>query len=319
MQNYLGIDLGGTNIKTALVTAQGRVLAARSRPTGDDLSARAVIANIVAAAHETLGNRPVQAVGIISPGQADFRTGVVKRAANFPSWRNVPLTREVTRAIGAPAFLENDANAAAFGEYFAGAGKKKNVETLIMITLGTGVGGGIVINGQLLHGKNAFAAEVGHMLLVPDGRACPCGQRGCVEAYCSANAIGARATEMLATGVDSTLRKLEKITSADVLAAATRGDALAKRVWDDACRDIAITCLNVARVFDPEVIVLGGGLTQAGAKLLGPVQGHLKKLWWKVTAPPSAKAPLVRLATLGNNAGAIGAAGVAMGRSGAHR
>jgi glucokinase len=186
-----------------------------------------------------------------------------------------------------------------------------------MLTLGTGVGGGIVQGGQLVRGAHDMAAEIGHMLLVPDGRRCGCGQRGCVEAYCSAAATGARAAELLAeraemSGLRAVLQARGVVTAAEVAAQAAAGDGLAQQVWQETCRWIALACISVTHVVDPDVIVLAGGMSAAGAQLLRPVQEAYAAAWWQTTPVVTELA----LARLGNDAGMIGVAAAAA--AGAH-
>lgn len=314
MAYYLGLDLGGTAVKAGVTNTRGKLLAQTSAPTGP-ARAEAVIAAMVAAGEAAIAaakvqRRQIAAVGILSPGQSSLQDGIVYRAANFPAWKNVPLRAKVSRALGIPGVLENDANAAAYGEYWAGAGKGRKIDNLVMLTLGTGIGSGFVYRGRVIHGSHDSAAELGHTIVEPDGAPCGCGQRGCLEVYASAGYTAKRAEELL-TKRPSTLRALARqrpLTSADVVAHARRGDALAREVWQSTCRYIAIGCINAARTLDPQLIVLGGGMSAAGTFLLRSVQKELRSLWWKMTPITFELA----LAKLGNTAGIVGAAGVAM-------
>jgi glucokinase len=320
---YLGLDLGGTNVKAGVTDATGKLLAHVSVSTGSggkDLAAKLVIERMIDAARQVtqkagLKLSDVAAVGVLSPGQASLSRGVVYRSANLPLWRNVPLRSKVSKALGLPAVLENDANAAAYGEWWAGAGGRRNLTNLFMFTLGTGVGGGIVYNGQVVRGAFDFGAEIGHMIMVPDGNRCGCGQRGCLETYSSASYTGRRATDQLAASrkarKKSTLGKvfkdLGKVTASDVAQHAKAGDKFATGIWNETCLVLALACINVCHFIDPQMIVLGGGMSQAGQFLVDTVEKHLKAQWWKMT-PTTAK---ITLAKLGNDAGVIGAAGVA--------
>ena len=307
---FLGLDLGGTSVKAGVVDATGKVRGRAAEGTGP-AEAAVVIGAMVKAAKAAMAQAEcggVVAVGIVAPGPASVVRGVVHRAANFPAWSEVPLRAEVTRALGVPGLLENDANAAAFGEYWAGAGKQRKVESLAILTLGTGMGGGFVQGGQVFRGAHGAELEVGHTILVPGGELCGCGQRGCVEVYCSGEYTARRAVRVLReTSCESLLRKAPKITAADVAAATKAGDALAIGVWDETCKHIALAAINCIHVLDPEVLVLAGGMSQAGALLIDGVSKHVRQQWWKIT-------PLqceIRLAELGADAGMIGAAGLA--------
>jgi glucokinase len=204
--HYLGLDMGGTNVKAGVTDAAGKLLAHVSVPTGNpgkDLRADLVIERMVEAGDQAiekanLKKSDVAAVGILSPGQAHLDKGVVIRASNFPLWKNIPIRSKVSKGLGIPGVLENDANAAAYGEWWAGAGRTasrtaKPLDNLFMFTLGTGVGGGLIYEGKVVHGAFDFATEIGHMIMFPgpgnENRAlCGCGQHGCLEAYASAAA-----------------------------------------------------------------------------------------------------------------------------------
>ncbi len=302
----LGIDVGGTNIKAGLVDPAGNVLARREIDTQAERGCEHVLARIVELAR-ALMNDPaaggrVVALGIGVPGPLSHKQGIVFHAPNLPGWVNVPIRSRLQEALNIPVCLENDANAAAYGEFFSGAGR--DVDTMVMLTLGTGVGGGIILDGRLWRGSFDSAGEVGHMIVIPDGRACPCGQRGCLERYASAAAIGERWLEAKggrgsAVGAPS--------TAEDVQRAMEAGDADATRVWDEACRVLALGCVNLQHLVNPQLVVLAGGLINAGAALLEPVRRHFDELSWRI-APDR---PAIELARLGGNAGLIGAASLA--------
>jgi glucokinase len=321
---FLGLDLGGTNVKAGLVNETGGLVAQLSIPTGstpEDLSADRVIARMVEAGVQVMRKagvspRQVRAVGVLSPGVSNLSRGIVLRSPNLPLWRNVPIRKKVSRGLGLRAVLENDANAAAYGEWWAGAGAAgKRPDNLFMFTLGTGVGGGFIYQGKVVHGAFGFAAEFGHSILVPGGEPCACGQRGCVERYCSAKFTAQRANRQLAasralrqkSSLGPVFEVAGAVTSADIAAHAQAGDAFALEIWDETCRCLALACINVCRLIDPQMIVLAGGMSQAGRFLLDRVQRHVKNHWWKMT-PLTTR---IALARLGNDAGVIGAAGVA--------
>ena len=303
----IGIDLGGTNIKAGICDADGRV---RGRLSIDTQAAGGVdhVLNRMAKLirdliHET-GVRPadVAGVGVGAPGPMSHARGVIYGAPNLPGWVNIPLRDRFAKLVGFPVVLENDANAAAFGEFIAGAGR--GFKSLAMLTLGTGIGGGLVLAGQLWRGGFDNAGELGHMIVVPGGRPCPCGQRGCFERYGSANAVAERLAEATAAGEPSALAGRAWFDARDVLAAADAGDALALRIWDETCYYLAIGIVNIQHVLNPELVVLAGGLINAGPRVLDPVQTHFHKSSWTI-APDE---PKIALAKLGDDAGLIGAA-----------
>jgi glucokinase len=321
---YLGLDLGGTNVKAGVIDERGGIRAQVSMSTGSspaDLSAERVIRRMVksgllAIDKADLGRHEMTAVGVLSPGLLSLDRGIVLRSPNLPLWRNVALRQRISRGLGLPAVLENDANAAAFGEWWVGAGAAgKRPDNLFMITLGTGVGGGLIYEGRVVRGSFGFAGEIGHSVIVPGGEPCGCGQRGCVERYCSAKFTALRAHRRLAASpslrrkstLGGLLKKAGAVTSADIVSHARAGDAFALEIWEETCRLLALACINVCRIIDPQMIVLAGGMSQAGRFLLDRVNRHFKAEWWHMTLPTAR----IALARLGNDAGIIGAAGVA--------
>lgn len=307
----IGIDLGGTNIKGGLCDEQGQFRARHSIATQAAAGFEHVVSRMAALVDELLNHAgfsksDITGIGVGAPGPMSHSKGMIYGAPNLPGFVNVPLRDRFAEVTGLPVTLENDANAAAFGEFTAGAGK--DVRNMVMLTLGTGIGGGIVLDGRLLRGFFDNAGEIGHTLVVPGGRLCPCGQRGCLERYASANAVAERLAEAVATGEKSSLQsKVESHTpfdARDVLEAADGGDALAARIWDETCYYLALSVVNIQHVLNPELVVFAGGLINAGPRLTERVSAHFDKLAWKI-APD---APRIALATLGTDAGTIGAA-----------
>jgi glucokinase len=256
-----------------------------------------------------LSKADVAGIGIGAPGPLSHTEGIIICAPNLPGWVNVPLRNRLAKATALPVVLENDANAAAYGEFLAGAGR--GARSLVMLTLGTGIGGGVVLDGRLWRGEDDSAGEIGHTIIVPDGRPCPCGQAGCFERYASANAVAERLVESIRAGARSVLSADvwggRQIDARDVLAAADAGDAPASRIWDETCFYLALGCINVEHLLSPERIVLAGGLIQAGDRLLRPLQQHIRTRRWSIATHP----PQVALAALGADAGTIGAAALA--------
>lgn len=323
----IGIDLGGTNIKAAVVDRDGNILHRLEQPTEasrgpgpvmDDLAdiVRRLSPSPSQGVSRGDGKHPplppgegrgegtidrVIGIGLATPGPLDLREGRIVHTANLPGWKDVSIRDALRQKAGLPVTLENDANAAAFGEYCAGAGRGR--DDLVVLTLGTGVGAGVILNGRILHGHFDNAAELGHMIVVVDGLPCPCGQRGCLEQYASATAIVRRARQYCDAHEAVPLLRAE-----DVANDAANGDPLCERVWDEACLYLAIACVNIQHAYNPSKIVLGGGLSNSGALLLDRVIAHFRKHTWSLHTD----APEIVLAQLGPDAGVIGAAMLAM-------
>ncbi len=307
----IGIDIGGTRVKLGLCDADGRILARDATPTDAAAGPSALVNRLKLllpglAAHAGISEGDMKAVGVGAPGPLDQVRGIVRDAPNLPGWRNVPLRELCENAFGRPARIENDANAAAFGEFVAGAGA--DYSSMVLLTLGTGLGSGIVLEGHLIRGEHGTAGECGHMIIEHDGRPCPCGQRGCLERYVSATAVVDRFSEAVRAGQASSLAKAvrenQPLKPEQIVAAAQAGDALAARIWDETCRYLAVACVNLMRLLDVECIALGGGVANAGERLIEPTLAHYKRLDWKMTEDR----PLLRIASLGEDAGIVGAA-----------
>ena len=314
---YIGLDLGGTNIKAGLVDETPNVLASASVPTpleGGPDSVISVMSDLAwrVAAEAKLGMEEVSCIGIGSPGPLDFKNGVVLALPNLQGWQNVPLRDRTSAKTGRPVVLENDANAAAFGEFWAGAGRDPSIRHMIMLTLGTGIGSGLIIDGRIVHGGFGLGGEGGHLIVEPNGRLCGCGQHGCLESYASARNTALRAEAALAAGEPSSLRQVGKsgsgqISAKDVFDAAKIGDLLARRIVQETAKYLAIGCVSLCRVLDPQMIVFAGGMTLAGDYLFDMVTAEFQKRTWSITKDQVQVVP----ARLGNDAGFIGAAAVA--------
>jgi glucokinase len=317
--HVVGVDLGGTNIKVGVVTAAGDVASNLSVPTEgqggpDHVVNRMVTAALKAIDAAGLTKDRILAVGIGAPGSMSHKKGVIISPPNLPGWSNVPVRDMVAKGTGLPANLENDANAAAYGEYWAGGGR--GTRDMVLFTLGTGIGGGVIIDGQLVRGFFDNGAELGHMIVQPGGRLCGCGQHGCVEAYASAHYTAVRAVEAVKSGEPSSLKgRLDQglpVETPHVVDAANAGDPLARRIWDETCRYLAIACVNVQHFSNPQKILLAGGMIGAGKYLLDPVRKYFLEFTWKAAQDY----PQIEFATLGNDSGFIGAAGLALAEVG---
>lgn len=296
MNYYFGIDLGGTNVAVAVVDEQGRILSQNSRPT--PRSPEDVVDAMVAgvgqvAADSGLSVAGATGIGLGTPGAIDPVHGVIHYWSNL-DFRNVPIAAMLQERLGREILIENDANAAALGEFVAGAGC--GCSSLVAITLGTGVGGGAVLGGKLYTGFNDAGMEIGHMVVAHKGRLCTCGRKGCFEAYCSATALVKRTKEVLE------LDHADGRTAFDKMA---QGDPKAAFVVEEYIEYLACGIVDLINVLQPEVICLGGGIANQGDVLLNPLRAVLDREDYARTQ--HRRTQLVK-ATLGNNAGIIGAA-----------
>lgn len=285
----LGVDLGGTNIVVGAMPADGSAMfAAHAEPTHAEDGADRVIARIVRLVEDAIvttmretgiARTDFAGIGIGAPGPLDRESGVVLITPNL-GWTNVPLRDRVTEAIGLPGALDNDANCATLGEWWIGAAR--GARHALGLTIGTGIGGGIVLDGALYHGASGIAGELGHTSIDSNGRRCKCGNYGCLEAYASGPAIATRAREALDGQEASVLREmvrddLEQITAQTVYEAAERGDVIARDVVRDTARFLGTGIANLVNIFNPEVVVIAGGVTQAGDALFEPLRAEVRR------------------------------------------
>src|SRR4051812_24655888 len=314
----LGLDVGGTKLAAGVVAPDGRVLSWLSVPTRVEEGPERVIARHVelgrdAVAQAGVAWSSIASIGIGCGGPLDPVAGVIQSPPNLPGWDDVPLVSMVEAALGRPAAVDNDATAGALAEYLFGAGRSRGVRHLVYLTISTGIGGGLVVDGRVYRGAAGNAGELGHLTVEYLGRPCGCGRRGCLEAYASGTNIAVRAREALAAdGAPSTLRELPGITARDVSAAAAAGDAIAMRVWDETTAILGSAMANILDVFNPELIVLGGGVTRAGDQLLQPV----REAALAQAMPPAARSGDIVLSELGDRLGVVAAAAVAFERFG---
>jgi len=317
----VGIDIGGTNVKAGLVSGALAVAARADRPTEEAKGAAQLLGKIADLTKELASAAPsgsvVAGVGIGSPGFVDASLGVVSDCpGKIPGWTGTAVTEEVSSAAGLPAFLENDAKVIALGEGWAGAAK--GASDYVSVTLGTGVGGGIVQGGEILQGASGTAAALGHTCVDPDGPTCICGARGCLEVYVSTRAIGACAVDYIMRGVETTV--LDHVEGGDlgdvdaraVFEAAAAGDAVACEVVGRTAKYLAAGLVTIAHVLDPEVIVIGGGVTKAGDLLLVPVREMATRLIWRKPGAPPVR---IEFSQLGDDAGVFGGAALAFGKT----
>ncbi len=314
----IGVDLGGTNVKTAVVSRDKKILAKDSRPTRAEEGPDAVMDVMEAAVREVMRQAGVEttqviAVGFGAPGPMNWQTGVVYSPPNLPGWKNVPLADAMRDRLGMPCYVDNDANVACYGEYWMGAGQ--GTESMAVFTLGTGVGGGMVIFGRLLRGIDGTAAELGHMTVQRDGRRCGCGARGCLEAYASVTGMVRTAAEGLEAGKESALRDLcggdfAKLTGKMISDAARAGDAFAKYVFEETATWLGLGIATIVNIQNPEMVVLCGGMIAAGDMLFEPVRRVVRENAFEVPAKRCRIVP----AGLGEDSGVLGCAGCALAR-----
>ncbi len=311
MKHYLGIDIGGTNISAGVVDesyamlSKEKVKTLNERPYSDVLSDIIKAANAaVCAAGITLDE--IECVGVGCPGTCNRETGCVEYANNL-HWENVPLVADLEKALGKRTYFDNDANVAAYGEYLAGAAK--GAKNAVVITLGTGVGAGIIINGEIYSGSNFAGAEIGHTVIVFDGAQCSCGRKGCFEAYSSATGLIRMTKEAVVRNPSSLIKELAeadgKYSARTAFNAAKLHDETGIEVVDSYIKHLACGIANTINVFQPDILCIGGGVCNEGDNLLLP----LKKLVAEnIYSKNSTKNTEIVICSLGNNAGIIGAA-----------
>ncbi|NLW57058.1 MAG: ROK family protein [Firmicutes bacterium] len=311
---YIGIDLGGTNIAAGLVDSCGRLLRKSSIPTQKERHYREILTDMALLARGLveeagLSLAAIQSIGVGAPGTPDVKNGVLIYNNNL-GFKNVPVRTEIQKHLPLPVHLDNDANCAALAEGLVGAAK--GASSSVTITLGTGIGSGVIINHQVYSGFNYAAAELGHMVIKFDGQVCTCGRRGCWEAYASATALIRQARAAAAAHPESLLLTLAEGDPANITAktpfdAARQGDPFAASVVEQYFDYLAVGVSNIINIFQPEVIVLGGGIAQQGESLLSALQ---KRVAREIYTKDSEAMPATQLkeAVLGNDAGIVGAA-----------
>jgi len=270
----------------------------------------ATIRRAIAAAGKT--EKEITAIGVATPGTMDIPAGIILDPPNLRPWQNVPVRDYIGTTFGLPTAFQNDANAAAFGEYWVGAGR--DVKSMVMFTLGTGIGGGVILHDKILEGQHSHGAEVGHIKIdLGKTRQCGCGRWGCLEAFASATAIVKRAQEAVADVTGKSILK-EMLATADqnlpakeVFQAAEKGDEIARKVIDDTAYYLAVGAMNMMHLFDPDMVVFAGGMTQAGESFLNRIKHYVREMAFPVPAALT----IVRYAALGSDAGFIGAAACA--------
>lgn len=306
---YIGIDLGGTNIAVGLVDKKGKIISRCSTPTLRERHWTEIVKDMVAMTHKVTSAAEcnladIKVIGIGIPGNIDNESGVVVRAANL-NMANVPIASEFRKYIDIPVNLENDANAAAYGEYFVQEPRRDN---FLMVTLGTGVGGGIVIKGKIFRGFNGAGGEIGHTVIDINGKKCACGRRGCYETYASVTALINQTQEKMAQCPDSLMhqwvRKNGAVNGQTAFDCAFQGDKAAIEVRDTYITYVAEGIVNLVNIFQPETVVIGGGISREGDTLLNPIRNFVSKNEYNKNEPRTQ----IEIARLFNDAGIVGAA-----------
>ena len=309
----IGVDLGGTNIVSVIVNHQGKIVNRLKVPTLAERGKETTIKRIMETIHEnivqsTIAPGDIIGIGIGAPGPLDVKRGIINFAPNLPGWRDVPLRKILEDEFNMKVVLENDANSAAWGERCFGAGQ--GVNNLVCFTLGTGIGGGIIINGKIYHGNNYGAAELGHMTVNKDGPRCNCGNYGCLEAYSSATGIKNRIKNRIKEGIKSEFlnfkedKLFESLRLKSIFEAARKGDRLTSDIVEEAISYLGIAIANIANILNPEMVVLVGGITNEGNKLLIPLRKEVKKRAFY----SNYKSLKIVIGKLAGNAGVLGAA-----------
>ena len=319
---FVGIDVGGTNIKVGLVDDSGRTLAFDNTPSEVPAGPQAAVERMAAKIDELVAKcgaekGDIAQFGLATPGTMDIAAGMLLHPHNLPGWEEFAIRDRLSEVCGLPVSYNNDANAAAYGEYWVGRGRE--YKSMVLLTLGTGVGGGIIIDGEVLDGEHSHGAECGHLIIdyQDDARVCPCGQPGHLEGYASATAVVARACEALETGAKSTLKESfdggVAITAKMIYDHALAGDQFSLNVIADTALYLAVGITTLLHVIDPDAVVLGGAMDFGGddCKLGRRFIEQIREQVRKRAFPVLAEKTVIDFASLGGDAGYLGAAGIA--------
>ncbi|GJQ59405.1 MAG: glucokinase [Candidatus Scalindua sp.] len=302
----MAADVGGTNTRIAVVSSQGEIHTLIKRDTHCKGGKDEMLSFLISLFKETikksqLPREKISGLGIGFPGPLDAQTGVIFNPPNLPGWNNIPLRNILENEFGSPVVIENDANAAALGEWWKGVGV--GTKSFVCITLGTGVGGGIILGGKLWHGASSMAGEIGHTTIVPNGIPCTCGNRGCLEAYASARGITDR-TRRILSETEKNREAETPLTFKDISHMVSQGDDRILPIIQETGVILGIAVANLANLLNPEMIALFGGVTSLGERLLSPMKEEVEK-----RAFQKAREPLrIEVAKLGDNGGLLGAA-----------
>lgn len=304
----IGVDLGGTKIYTALVDLEGNIIKEKTVETLAHEGEQAVIGRIIDTINYVIDGTDkdlIRAIGIGSPGPLDVKNGVIIETANLP-FKNFEIVKTIKEEYELPTYLDNDANVATLGEFMFGAGK--GTENMVFITASTGIGGGAVLNGKLFRGATGNALEVGHMTVSTEGPRCGCGNLGCAEALGSGTAIGRRAKEAVSTNVKTSLKNYDNVTSKEVFKEAANGDRVAKNILNTSLTYLGIAVANTITNFDPEKVVVGGGVVNGGDIVIDTIRNVVEERCMAAFVENCK----IEKAVLGGKAGVLGAAALAI-------
>ncbi|HLO32336.1 MAG TPA: ROK family protein [Anaerolineales bacterium] len=305
MSNIVAVDIGGTHIRVAVYEPDSITPISHQRTRS--LATEPGVYDRLEQLIESVWPRgPVGAIGIASPGPLDPHTGRILATPNIPEWQDFPLTSKLSQHFTVPAYLDNDANMAGLAEWQYGAGKGH--QNLVYLTISTGIGGGVIANGCLLQGFHGMGAELGHVVIDPDGPPCSCGHRGHVESFCSGPSIARYVNEQIKAGQASALESQPKLTAARISEAARAGDALAISAFERAGYYLGIAVANYLAIFDPSILIFGGGVSQVGELLFKPFEESLRKHTFH---PHYLDDLVITKAALGDDAGLLGALALA--------
>jgi len=310
MSLIIAVDIGGTHIRTALYDPQN-TRPFRHHRTRSHALERGVFERLVKAI-ETIwpAEGGVSAIGVASPGPLDPHSGMILATPNIPEWVNFPLGPKLAAHFQVPVFIDNDANLAGLGEWRYGAGKGHH--NVLYLTISTGIGGGVIVNDELLQGYHGLAAELGHVTILPNGPKCSCGYRGHIEALASGPAIARYVESQLARGVSSRLVADPGLSAREIAEAALEGDALARQAFARAGKYLGIAVANFLHIFDPSILIFGGGVSQVGPLLFEPFEASLRQ---RVFHPRYLENLVITQAALGDDAGLLGALALAVLKS----
>ncbi|MBX7369615.1 ROK family protein [Clostridium chauvoei] len=304
----IGVDLGGTKIYTALVDLEGNIKKEITIKTEAEKGEVAVLEKILYTIDTVLEGtdiNEVKAIGVGSPGPLDVEKGLIVYTPNLP-FKNFNIVKPIKDKYKVDTYLDNDANVATLGEFMFGAGKGS--KNMVFITASTGIGGDAILNGNLFRGSTANALEVGHMTVMQGGPRCGCGNTGCAESLASGTAIMKRANEAVASNANTSLKNYDKVTAREVFIEAEKGDLVAKDILDNALSYLGITVTNVANIFDPDIIVIGGGVSNGGRIVFDKIQEEMNRRCLRTIATNCK----VEKAVLDSKAGVLGAAALAI-------
>ncbi len=315
----LGVDLGGSKISAIVADAKANIIARYDGDTCAEQGREEVIGRVIQSIKQVMASPKVASsadivgIGIGAAGACDAASGVITFSPNLPGWVNIPLKDIIQREFGLPTYLDNDVNVAALGEHRFGAGV--GISNLIYVGVGTGIGGGIIIDGQLYHGKSGTAGEIGHMTIDVQGPRCNCGNIGCWETFASGTALAREAVRRIEAGAQTTILNfcpgdLKKVSAEAVYLAAVNGDELAKELILRTSYYLGVGLVNLVNIFNPDLILIGGGLSQMGQLLLAPAAEVVKERAFQLPA----KAVRIEMAQLGADAGVLGALALVPGK-----